>query len=63
MASTRYPFFIAICNPNPSLIFILLACRPWGVAGAILAVPMLAALKILCDHIESLTPIGEFLGT
>jgi predicted PurR-regulated permease PerM len=35
----------------------------WGVAGAILAVPMMAALKILCDHIESLTPIGEFLGT
>ena len=35
----------------------------WGVAGAILAVPMMAALKIMCDHIESLTPIGEFLGT
>ena len=35
----------------------------WGVPGAILAVPMMAALKILCDHIESLTPIGEFLGT
>jgi predicted PurR-regulated permease PerM len=35
----------------------------WGVAGAILAVPMMAALKIICDHIESLTPIGEFLGT
>jgi len=35
----------------------------WGVAGAILAVPMMAALKIVCDHIESLTPIGEFLGT
>ena len=35
----------------------------WGVAGAILAVPMMAALKIMCDHIESLAPIGEFLGT
>jgi predicted PurR-regulated permease PerM len=35
----------------------------WGVAGAILAVPIMAALKIVCDHIESLTPIGEFLGT
>jgi predicted PurR-regulated permease PerM len=35
----------------------------WGVPGAILAVPMMAALKIVCDHIESLTPIGEFLGT
>ena len=34
----------------------------WGVPGAILAVPMMAALKITCDHIESLSPIGEFLG-
>jgi predicted PurR-regulated permease PerM len=34
----------------------------WGVAGAILAVPMMAAFKIACDHIESLSPIGEFLG-
>lgn len=34
----------------------------WGVPGAILAVPMMAAFKITCDHIESLSPIGEFLG-
>ena len=34
----------------------------WGVPGAILAVPMMAAFKITCDHIESLAPIGEFLG-
>jgi hypothetical protein len=25
-------------------------------------VPLLATLKIFCDHIESLSPIGEFLG-
>jgi hypothetical protein len=23
---------------------------------------MLAAFKIVCDHVESLKPIGEFLG-
>jgi len=34
----------------------------WGIPGAILAVPIMATLKIACDHIESLTPIGEFLG-
>jgi predicted PurR-regulated permease PerM len=34
----------------------------WGVPGAILAVPMMAAFKIACDHIEPLSPIGEFLG-
>ena len=34
----------------------------WGIPGAILAVPIMATLKITCDHIESLSPIGEFLG-
>ena len=34
----------------------------WGVAGAFLAVPILASLKILGDHIDSLAPPAEFLG-
>jgi predicted PurR-regulated permease PerM len=34
----------------------------WGLAGAILAVPMMVTLKILCDHIPALRPFGEFLG-
>jgi predicted PurR-regulated permease PerM len=34
----------------------------WGIPGVFLAVPLLATFKIFCDHIESLAPIGEFLG-
>jgi len=34
----------------------------WGVAGAILAVPIMATIKIACDHIASLAPVGEFLA-
>ena len=34
----------------------------WGIPGAILAVPMMVALKIVCDHVESLAPLGAFLG-
>jgi predicted PurR-regulated permease PerM len=34
----------------------------WGIPGAILAVPILATLKIFCDHIEPLQPVGDFLG-
>jgi predicted PurR-regulated permease PerM len=34
----------------------------WGIPGAILAVPMMVTIKIACDHIESLRPIGEFLA-
>jgi predicted PurR-regulated permease PerM len=34
----------------------------WGIAGALLAVPLLAMCKIMCDHIESLTAVGHFIG-
>ena len=49
---------------NPVAIFVGLVfwCWIWGVPGAFLAVPLLATFKIFCDHIESLAPIGEFLG-
>ncbi|HEV2842686.1 MAG TPA: AI-2E family transporter [Chthoniobacterales bacterium] len=49
---------------NPVVILIALAFWGWmwGIAGVILAVPILAAFKIFCDHIEPLKPIGEFLS-
>jgi predicted PurR-regulated permease PerM len=30
----------------------------WGVLGALLAVPIMVSIKIVCDHIEPLQPIG-----
>ncbi|HYA91122.1 MAG TPA: AI-2E family transporter, partial [Thermodesulfobacteriota bacterium] len=49
---------------NPVVIFVWLIFWGWmwGIVGAMLAFPMLAIFKILCDHIEPLAPIGEFLG-
>jgi predicted PurR-regulated permease PerM len=49
---------------NPVAIFIGLTLWVflWGIPGAFIGVPLLAAFKILCDHIESLAGIGEFLG-
>ena len=49
---------------NPVVIFIWLIFWGWmwGIVGAMLAFPMLTIFKILCDHIEPLSPIGEFLG-
>ncbi len=49
---------------NPVAIFIGVAFwwEIWGIAGAFLAVPMLASLKIVCDHVEWLAGVGEFLG-
>ena len=49
-------------NPVAVLVGVLFWWLLWGVAGAFLAVPFFAALKILADHVESLTPIATFLG-
>jgi len=34
----------------------------WGVPGALIAVPMLATVKIVCDRVEPLMAFGHFLG-
>jgi predicted PurR-regulated permease PerM len=49
---------------NPVALFIGLAFWfwIWGIAGAFIAVPLLATFKIFCDHIEALASVGEFLG-
>jgi predicted PurR-regulated permease PerM len=35
----------------------------WGAPGLLLAIPILGALKIICDHVEPLQPLGSWLGT
>ncbi|HEV7516605.1 MAG TPA: AI-2E family transporter, partial [Thermoanaerobaculia bacterium] len=49
---------------NPVVLFLGLTFWGWmwGIAGALLAVPIMVVFKIFCDHIEPLAPIGEFLG-
>ncbi|MEX1128047.1 MAG: AI-2E family transporter [Vicinamibacterales bacterium] len=49
---------------NPVAIFVglLFWSWVWGVWGMILAVPILMALKALCDRVEDLQAIGELLG-
>ena len=34
----------------------------WGATGLILAVPLTAAFKIVCDHVDAWRPLGELLG-
>ena len=34
----------------------------WGGAGLILAIPITATIKVLCDNIENLQPVGRWLG-
>jgi predicted PurR-regulated permease PerM len=49
---------------NPVVIFVALLVWGWlwGAPGVLMAVPLLAAFKILCDHMPSLVAVGEFLG-
>lgn len=48
-------------NPVIVIISLLFWDWMWGVPGAILAVPMLAITKILCDGVRPLAAFGHFL--
>jgi predicted PurR-regulated permease PerM len=49
---------------NPVMILLSLTFWGWlwGIAGIILAVPILASFKIFCAHIEPMEPLAEFLS-
>jgi predicted PurR-regulated permease PerM len=49
-------------NPVIILVSVLFWGWLWGAVGALLAVPFVASLKIICDQIEPLNSIGEFLS-
>jgi predicted PurR-regulated permease PerM len=34
----------------------------WGVWGILLAVPMMMVVKVICDHVQKLQPLGDLLG-
>jgi len=49
---------------NPVLVIISLVFWywMWGIPGALLAVPLLASFKIVCDRIRPLMALGHFVG-
>jgi predicted PurR-regulated permease PerM len=48
-------------NPVLVILSLIFWYWMWGVTGAILAMPMLAITKIICDRIEKLAAFGHFL--
>ena len=48
---------------NPVVIFVgvLFWGWLWGIPGALLAVPILVTVKIVCAHVPPLRPVGVFL--
>lgn len=49
---------------NPALVFVALVVWTWlwGIAGAVLAVPLLVTFKAFADHLQSWNGISIFLG-
>jgi len=48
---------------NPVAVFLALMVWGWmwGIAGILLAVPLLTAVKIVCDNVPALTPVAQIL--
>lgn len=49
---------------NTPILFLIVAffAYIWSVVGMVVAVPVLIVVKIVCDEIEGLQPLGHFLG-
>jgi predicted PurR-regulated permease PerM len=45
-----------------SVIVVLAGNALWGIPGMFLSMPLLAIIKLICDHIEPLKPWGFLLG-
>ncbi|WP_114749334.1 AI-2E family transporter [Pleomorphovibrio marinus] len=49
-------------NPFITIISLIFGSMVWGVAGMLLIIPIIAMLKICCENISSLKPIGFLLS-
>ncbi len=49
-------------NPLAVALSLLFWAWIWGAFGLVLAVPLIASTKIICDYIEPLQPLGAWLG-
>ena len=49
---------------NPVVIFVSLIFWTWlwGVPGALLSVPILVSIKVVCDRVPVMSPVGELLS-
>jgi len=49
-------------NPLFTIVVLVIGELVWGIAGMVLAIPLLGIVKIVCDHIEALKPYGFLIG-
>lgn len=49
-------------NALVSVVAVLIGGAIWGISGMFLSIPLIAIIKVICDHIEPLKPWGFLLG-
>jgi predicted PurR-regulated permease PerM len=49
-------------NPVIVIVSLFFWYTIWGIPGALLAVPLLGMMKIVCDRVESLHPLAHIIG-
>ncbi|MGK7390378.1 MAG: AI-2E family transporter, partial [Candidatus Cyclobacteriaceae bacterium M2_1C_046] len=49
-------------NPVMTIIAVVFGEFIWGVPGMVLAIPVLGIVKVICDRIEVLQPVGYAIG-
>ncbi len=58
------PFLLArhfTINPVLVILGLVFFYWMWGIPGAILSMPILAMVKVVCDNIDTLKPFGHFI--
>ena len=53
---------VASMNRVAVFVGLLFWSWAWGVWGLLLAVPIMMSVKVFCDHVEDLKPVGRLLG-
>ena len=53
---------VASMNRVAVFVGLLFWSWAWGVWGLLLAVPIMMSIKVICDHVEDLEPVGKFLS-
>ena len=53
---------VASMNRVAVFVALLFWSWAWGVWGLLLAMPIMMSVKVICDHVDDLKPVGRFLG-
>lgn len=49
-------------NPLFTILALIIGQLVWGIPGVFLAIPIIAMVKIMCDHVDALKPYGFLIG-